>query len=330
MPEVNTDKIFAAFLLRLEEVAQIEDFDDIEKEFLGKNSLLSEERKSLSSLNEVSRKKYGKLLQDLSNNITSKLDEEKTNFKSKFFIQKELNDNKDISIDWYKNLGSKNHVLTNVMNEVVDIFAAIGYTVATGPEAETSWHNFDALNTPDWHPARYESDTLYLDNKLEKLLRTQTSTVQVRHMQNNKPPVYIVAPGRVYRSDQLDATHSPVFHQIEGLAVDQNLTFSDLKGTLEYFVKEFFGKDLKTKFIPHFFPFTEPSAEVLVSWKDGEWLEILGCGMVDPNVFKHVGYNTDSQGFAFGVGVERLAMIRYGIDHIKNFYENDLRFLRQF
>ena len=219
---------------------------------------------------------------------------------------------------------------TNVMNEVVDIFAAIGYTVATGPEAETSWHNFDALNTPDWHPARYESDTLYLDNKLEKLLRTQTSTVQVRHMQNNKPPVYIVAPGRVYRSDQLDATHSPVFHQIEGLAVDENLTFSDLKGTLEYFVKEFFGKDLKTKFIPHFFPFTEPSAEVLVSWKDGEWLEILGCGMVDPNVFKHVGYKTDSQGFAFGVGVERLAMIRYGIDHIKNFYENDLRFLRQF
>ena len=270
------------------------------------------------------------MLQDLSNNITTKLDEEKTKFKSKFFIQRELNDNNDISIDWYKNLGSKNHVLTSVMNEVVDIFAAIGYTVATGPEAETSWHNFDALNTPDWHPARYESDTLYLDNKFEKLLRTQTSTVQVRHMQSNKPPVYIVAPGRVYRSDQLDATHSPVFHQIEGLAVDENLTFSDLKGTLEYFVKEFFGKDLKTKFIPHFFPFTEPSAEVLVSWKDGEWLEILGCGMVDPNVFKHVGYDTDSQGFAFGVGVERLAMIRYGIDHIKNFYENDLRFLRQF
>jgi phenylalanyl-tRNA synthetase alpha chain len=149
-------------------------------------------------------------------------------------------------------------------------------------------------------------------------------------MQNNKPPVYIVAPGRVYRSDQLDATHSPVFHQIEGLAVDENLTFSDLKGTLEYFVQKFFGKGIKTKFIPHFFPFTEPSAEVLVSWKDGEWLEILGCGMVDPNVFQHVGYDKNSQGFAFGVGVERLAMIRYKIDHIKNFYENDLRFLRQF
>ena len=330
MPEVNTDKIFASFLLSIEQVATIDDFNDLEKEYLGKNSLISEERKKLSSMSEISRKKYGKVIQELSIKITDKLEEEKLNFQSKFFKEKELSDNKDITIDWYKNLGSKEHILSSVMNEVVDIFSSIGYTVATGPEAETSWHNFDALNTPDWHPARYELDTLYLDENLEHLLRTQTSTVQVRHMQSNKPPVYIVAPGRVYRSDQLDATHSPVFHQIEGLAVDENLTFSDLKGTLEYFVKEFFGNDIKTKFIPHFFPFTEPSAEVLVSWKDGEWLEILGCGMVDPNVFKHVGYEEGSQGFAFGVGVERLAMIRYKIDHIKNFYENDLRFLRQF
>ena len=330
MPEVNTDKIFASFLLSIEEVATIDDFNDLEKEYLGKNSLISEERKKLSSMSEISRKKYGKVIQELSIKITDKLEEEKLNFQSKYFKEKELSDNKDITIDWYKNLGSKEHILSSVMNEVVDIFSSIGYTVATGPEAETSWHNFDALNTPDWHPARYESDTLYLDENLEHLLRTQTSTVQVRHMQSNKPPVYIVAPGRVYRSDQLDATHSPVFHQIEGLAVDENLTFSDLKGTLEYFVKEFFGNDIKTKFIPHFFPFTEPSAEVLVSWKDGEWLEILGCGMVDPNVFEHVGYEQGSQGFAFGVGVERLAMIRYKIDHIKNFYENDLRFLRQF
>ena len=330
MPEVNTEKIFASFLLSVEQVASIDEFNDLEKEYLGKNSLISEERKKLSSMSEISRKKYGKVLQELSTQISERLNQERLSFKSKFFKEKELNDNKDITINWYKDLGSREHVLTSVMNEVVDIFSAIGYTVATGPEAETSWHNFDALNTPDWHPARYESDTLYLDENLEQLLRTQTSTVQVRHMQNNKPPVYIVAPGRVYRSDQLDATHSPVFHQIEGLAVDENLTFSDLKGTLEYFVQEFFGKGIKTKFIPHFFPFTEPSAEVLVSWKDGEWLEILGCGMVDPNVFQHVGYDKNSQGFAFGVGVERLAMIRYKIDHIKNFYENDLRFLRQF
>ena len=330
MPEVNTEKIFASFLLSVDQVTSIDEFNDLEKEYLGKNSLISEERKKLSSMSEISRKKYGKVLQELSTQISERLNQERLSFQSKFFKEKELNDNKDITINWYKDLGSREHVLTSVMNEVVDIFSAIGYTVATGPEAETSWHNFDALNTPDWHPARYESDTLYLDENLEQLLRTQTSTVQVRHMQNNKPPVYIVAPGRVYRSDQLDATHSPVFHQIEGLAVDENLTFSDLKGTLEYFVQEFFGKEIKTKFIPHFFPFTEPSAEVLVSWKDGEWLEILGCGMVDPNVFQHVGYDKNSQGFAFGVGVERLAMIRYKIDHIKNFYENDLRFLRQF
>ena len=330
MPEVNTEKIFASFLLSVEQVASIDEFNDLEKEYLGKNSLISEERKKLSSMSEISRKKYGKVLQELSTQISERLNQERLSFQSKFFKEKELNDNKDITINWYKDLGSREHVLTSVMNEVVDIFSAIGYTVATGPEAETSWHNFDALNTPDWHPARYESDTLYLDENLEQLLRTQTSTVQVRHMQNNKPPVYIVAPGRVYRSDQLDATHSPVFHQIEGLAVDENLTVSDLKGTLEYVVQEFGGKEIKTKFIPHFFPFTEPSAEVLVSWKDGEWLEILGCGMVDPNVFQHVGYDKNSQGFAFGVGVERLAMIRYKIDHIKNFYENDLRFLRQF
>ncbi len=330
MPEVNTEKIFASFLLSVEQITSIDEFNDLEKEYLGKNSLISEERKKLSSMSEISRKKYGKVLQELSTQISERLNQERLSFQSKFFKEKELNDKKDITINWYKDLGSREHVLTSVMNEVVDIFSAIGYTVATGPEAETSWHNFDALNTPDWHPARYESDTLYLDENLEQLLRTQTSTVQVRHMQNNKPPVYIVAPGRVYRSDQLDATHSPVFHQIEGLAVDENLTFSDLKGTLEYFVQEFFGKEIKTKFIPHFFPFTEPSAEVLVSWKDGEWLEILGCGMVDPNVFQHVGYDKNSQGFAFGVGVERLAMIRYKIDHIKNFYENDLRFLRQF
>ena len=330
MPEVNTEKIFASVLLSVDQVASVDEFNDLEKEYLGKNSLISEERKKLSSMSEISRKKYGKVLQELSTQISERLNQERLSFQTKFFKEKELNDNKDITINWYKDLGSREHVLTSVMNEVVDIFSAIGYTVATGPEAETSWHNFDALNTPDWHPARYESDTLYLDENLEQLLRTQTSTVQVRHMQNNKPPVYIVAPGRVYRSDQLDATHSPVFHQIEGLAVDENLTFSDLKGTLEYFVQEFFGKEIKTKFIPHFFPFTEPSAEVLVSWKDGEWLEILGCGMVDPNVFQHVGYDKNSQGFAFGVGVERLAMIRYKIDHMKNFYENDLRFLRQF
>ena len=217
------------------------------------------------------------------------------------------------------------------MNEVVQIFSSIGYTVAHGPEAETSWHNFDALNTPVWHPARYESDTLYIDKKLDNLLRTQTSTVQVRHMQENKPPIYIVSPGRVYRSDQLDSTHSPVFHQIEGLAVDDAITFTDLKGTLEFFVKEFFGNNVKTKFIPHFFPFTEPSAEVLVSWKDGDWLEILGCGMVNPRVLENCKIDsTKYQGFAFGMGIERISMLKYGITDLRSFFDTDLRWIKHY
>lgn len=330
MAEINLDKIFASFLLSLDDIKDISELSEIEKEYLGKGSVLSEERAKLGSLSNEDKKKYGTLLKEFADNVSIKLEDFKTNFEKSFFIEKENTENPDITVDWFSNKGSRKHVLTTVMEEVVEIFASLGYTVAYGPEAETSWHNFDALNTPDWHPARYESDTLYLDKDLNNLLRTQTSTVQVRHMQENEPPVYIVAPGRVYRSDQLDATHSPVFHQIEGLAVDDGITFSDLKGTLEYFVKEFFGVNVQTKFIPHFFPFTEPSAEVLVSWKDGEWLEILGCGMVDPNVFQNVKYPETTQGFAFGVGVERLAMLRYGIDHIKNFYENDLRFLEQF
>jgi phenylalanyl-tRNA synthetase alpha chain len=330
MAEVNLDKIFASFTLSLDGVVDISELNQIEKEYLGKGSVLSEERAKLASLSNEDKKKYGELLKDFADNVSKKLNNFKEDFEKSYFIEKEKSENPDISIDWFSKKGTKKHILTNVMEEVVDIFASLGYTVAHGPEAETSWHNFDALNTPDWHPARYESDTLYLDKDLKNLLRTQTSTVQVRHMQDNDPPVYIVAPGRVYRSDQLDATHSPVFHQIEGLAVDDGITFSDLKGTLEYFVKEFFGKNVQTKFIPHFFPFTEPSAEVLVSWRDGEWLEILGCGMVDPNVFQNVKYPSTTQGFAFGVGVERLAMLRYGIDHIKHFYENDLRFLEQF
>ncbi len=330
MAEINLDKIYASFLIKLEECDSNDDLNNLKKEFLGKDSLLTNERKKLPKINEKSRKAYGIKLNKFNVKIEKEINSKVIKLLKQKYINLEKNELTDISIDWYSNEGSNSHIISTVMNEVVEIFSSIGYTVAHGPEAETSWHNFDALNTPDWHPARYESDTLYLDNKFDNLLRTQTSTVQVRYMSDNKPPIYIVAPGRVYRSDQLDSTHSPIFHQIEGLAVDDSITFSDLKGTLEFFVKEFFGDNVKTKFIPHFFPFTEPSAEVLVSWKDGDWLEILGCGMVDPNVFKNVKYKKGTQGFAFGVGVERLAMLRHNIDHIKNFYDNDLRFLRQF
>ena len=330
MAELNFDKVLASLRLRLDEVTSENEFDEISKEFLGKNSLLSDERKKLSTLSKNDKKSYGEKLNRVNKSITDNITKSKIDFIDKKYSNLENSENEDVTINWVNKQGSHRHIISQVMDEVVDIFSSIGYKVAYGPEVETSWHNFDALNTPEWHPARYESDTLYTDINLETLLRTQTSTVQIRHMENNEPPAYIVAPGRVFRSDQLDATHSPVFHQLEGLAIDKNLKFTDLKGTLEYFVKQFFGEDIETKFIPHFFPFTEPSAEVLVKWNNGEWLEILGCGMVDPNVLKHVGYPKEYQGFAWGVGIERLAMLKYQIDHIKNFYENDIRFLEQF
>ena len=330
MPELNLDKILASLDLRISEVTLPDEYDQISKDYLGKDSLLAEERKKLPTLSIEDKKTYGKKLTELSKKIESKIESSKNQFILNTYQKKEQDEFTDITIDWTRNEGSYKHILSSVMDEVVNIFSSIGYEVAYGPEAETSWHNFDALNTPDWHPARYESDTIYLNSDLETLLRTQTSTVQIRHMEQNDPPVYIVAPGRVFRSDQLDATHSPVFHQLEGLAIDKNLSFTDLKGTLEYFTKEFFGENIETKFIPHFFPFTEPSAEVLVKWNDGSWLEILGCGMVDPNVLENVGYSKEYKGFAWGVGIERLAMLRYKIDHIKNFYENDIRFLEQF
>jgi len=330
MAELNFDKVLASLRLRLDEVVSENEFDEITKEYLGKESLLSDERKKLSTLSKEDKKSYGETLNAVNKSITANIQKAKKLFVDNKYSNLEESENDDVSINWVSKQGSHRHVLSQVMDEVVDIFSSIGYKVAYGPEVETSWHNFDALNTPDWHPARYESDTLYTDKNQESLLRTQTSTVQIRYMENNDPPVYIVAPGRVFRSDQLDATHSPVFHQLEGLAIDKNLKFTDLKGTLEFFVKQFFGDDIETKFIPHFFPFTEPSAEVLVKWNNGEWLEILGCGMVDPNVLEHVGYSKEYQGFAWGVGIERLAMLKYQIDHIKNFYENDIRFLEQF
>ena len=330
MAELNFDKVLASLRLRLDEVISENEFDEISKEYLGKDSLLSDERKKLSTLSKEDKKSYGEKLNQINKSISEKIIKSKQDFIEKKYSDLEDSEDEDVTINWVTKKGTHRHIISQVMDEVVDIFSSIGYKVAYGPEVETSWHNFDALNTPDWHPARYESDTLYTNTNLETLLRTQTSTVQIRHMENNDPPAYIVAPGRVFRSDQLDATHSPVFHQLEGLAIDKNLKFTDLKGTLEYFVKQFFGSDIETKFIPHFFPFTEPSAEVLVKWKDGEWLEILGCGMVDPNVLKHVGYPEEFQGFAWGVGIERLAMLKYQIDHIKNFYDNDIRFLEQF
>lgn len=232
------------------------------------------------------------------------------------------------------------HPITQTINEICAIFTDLGFEVVEGPEIETEWHNFIALNMPPEHPARDEHDSFYITDQL--LLRTETSAVQIRVMESRQPPIRIVSPGRVYRRDEVDRTHSHTFHQVEGLLVDEDVTFADLKGTLMTFARRFFGEDVKVRFRPHHFPFTEPSAEVDVGClmcngvgcpvcKHRGWVEVLGCGMVHPNVLRNVGYDTERwQGYAFGMGVERLAMLRYGIDDIRLFFENDVRFLRQF
>lgn len=228
----------------------------------------------------------------------------------------------------WKKLGT-GHPITQVTERINSIFKQIGFSIAEGPDIESVYNNFDALNTPADHPSRDEQDTFYLNNK--DLLRCHTSPVQVRYMKDNKPPIRIISPGRCYRRDTPDATHSASFHQIEGLYVDNNVSLADLKGTISYFAKELMGATVKTRFRPHYFPFTEPSFEVDFMHPTNGWIEILGAGLVDPNVFSNVGYDSNNiSGFAFGMGVERIAMILYGIKDIRNLYENDSRFLNQF
>ncbi|MDX1450885.1 MAG: phenylalanine--tRNA ligase subunit alpha, partial [Acidimicrobiia bacterium] len=237
------------------------------------------------------------------------------------------------------------HLVRQVWDEVVDIFVGLGYTVATGPEIDTDYHNFKALNYPDAHPARLETDTLYIrhgDDPEGVLLRTQTSTMQIRWMEEHDPPVYIVSPGRVYRRETTDATHTPVFHQLEGLAVDESITFADLRGTLQHMADQLFGAGRRLRFVPDFVPFTEPSAQMAVSCFacDGSgcrvcahtgWIELLGCGMVDPNVLENVGYDPSRlSGFAFGMGIDRLAMIRHQVPELRHFFSPDLRILEQY
>lgn len=321
--------------------------DQLEAQYLGKRSQLAEVRRSLGTLPAEERPVVGRIVKETETKLTTLIAERRRTLERIEEDRLLAADAVDPTLEVFRFAEGTQHVITSTIEEVTEIFVGLGYRVADGPEAETAWYNFDALNTPADHPARAESDTLYLDytapdreelldddlryrDDREVLLRTQTSPMQARYMEQHDPPVYVVVPGRVFRSDTMDATHSPVFHQIEGLAVDTDLTMRDLRGTLEHFVDEFFGQKVETKFIPHFFPFTEPSAELHVRWQGG-WMELLGCGMVDPNVYRAVGYDSEAlSGFAFGVGVERLAMVRYQIEHIRHLYENDVRVLRQF
>jgi phenylalanyl-tRNA synthetase alpha chain len=242
----------------------------------------------------------------------------------------------DFTLPGRRRLLGKLHPLTQVTEDIVRAFRKIGFSVADGPEIEDEYHCFDALNTPADHPARDLQDTFYLGTPDRKLLRTHTSSVQIRVMEKQQPPVRIIAPGRVYRRDNADATHNPTFHQIEGLYVDKNVTIGDLKGTVEFVFQELLGKDVRVRFRPHYFSYTEPSFEIdfssaMVRKMGKEWLEIAGCGMVHPKVFETVGYDPEIwSGWAFGFGIERIAMLRYEINDIRLFYENDVRFLKQF
>jgi phenylalanyl-tRNA synthetase alpha chain len=319
----------------------------IEAEAIGRESPIAAARRNLGKMPADERREAGRLINEVAKDLEAVIAARREVVRAEERNAAIAAEAIDVTIDYMSLPKGRLHVVQQVMDEVCDIFVGLGYHIADGPEAELAWYNFDALNTPPDHPGRLESDTMYIDYGEpadEMLLRAHTSPIQARHMELHDPPVYIVAPGRAYRNDTVDASHLPVFHQIEGLAVDESITFSDLKGTLAEFARQFFGSKTKVRMRPHYFPFTEPSAELDVSCfncdggepscrvcKGVGWLEMLGCGMVDPNVFTAVGYDPDEvSGFAFGMGVERLAMVRHDIDSIRHFVDNDVRFLNQF
>ncbi len=327
------------FLEGLEKVNSIEELEKLRVEFIGRKGKVTELLKSIPKLPPEERKEFGKACNVLKGEIESLIKERLSYFKELEKKEKLKKERIDVTLPGRRRPLGSLHVVTKTLKEIVNIFTSMGFSVAEGPEIETDFYNFEALNIPKGHPAREMQDTFYISEDV--VLRTHTSPVQVRVMEKHQPPIQIVAPGKVYRKDA-DVTHTPMFHQVEGLMVDERVTFADLKGVLELFLKEMFGSDTKVRFRPSYFPFTEPSAEVDIGCvicggkgckvcKGTGWLEILGCGMVDPAVFKAVDINPDIyQGFAFGMGVERIAMLKYGIDDLRLFFENDLRFLRQF
>ena len=303
------------------------ELDDLRVSLLGKKGELSIILKTMAKLSSEDRPIVGQkanilkiYLQDLITTRKNQLTNEA--------IDKQIKDEKiDVTIPSIGTPPGKKHPLISTQDEIIDIFCGLGYSVESGPEIETDFYNFESLNIPKNHPARDMQDTFYLDEN--RLLRTHTSPVQIRYLKDNPPPVRIIAPGRVYRRDAVDATHSPVFNQVEVLCIDQGINFSHLRGTVLTFLKTFFG-DIPVRFRASYFPFTEPSAEVDVQWK-GKWLEVMGCGMVDPKVLENLGIDSEKwTGFAAGLGVERFCMVRHQIDDIRKFYTNDLRFLEQF
>jgi len=310
--------------------------DYLRNKYLGRKGLINTIYSEFSKLPKDQKPQFGLEINNLKSNISEEIDD----YMQKKHIKLSNAKNKDLTLPGQQyNVGSI-HPITIIINEIKLIFEKIGFSIVYGPEVDTEYYNFEALNIPKHHPARDMQDTFYITDST--LLRTHTSASQIHHMKNNKPPIRVISPGKVYRNEDISVRSYCMFHQIEGLFVDEDVSFSDLKGTLEYFAKEFFGDNIKTRFRPSYFPFTEPSAEMDVYWgldnesdhritKGTGWLEILGCGMVNKKVFKSVGYNSNNiSGFAFGLGIERIAMLKYGIDDIRLLYNGDVDFLRQF
>lgn len=304
------------------------DLDQAKAKYLGKTGVLTEALKSLGKLSAEERPKVGAEINVVKQGVEEALEKRREAILNASQAKQLAEESLDVTLPSRKEDQGSLHPVTQTLHRVESLFHSIGFSVVHGPQIESDFYNFTALNIPESHPARAMHDTFYIDESY--VLRTHTSPVQIRHLEKNKPPLKIISPGRVYRVDS-DATHSPMFHQVEGLWVDQQVSFADLKGVIEDFLQNFFeNKDLKVRFRPSYFPFTEPSAEIDMSWKGG-WLEIGGCGMVHPEVFKHVDIDSNQyQGFAFGLGIERLTMLRYGVQDLRHFFNNDLRFLQQF
>jgi phenylalanyl-tRNA synthetase alpha chain len=337
----DLDKISSVFNAKIDSVKTKDDLQNIKTEFFGKNGQITQQFKSLGSLDSDKRKEFASNLNKIKDDLTHQLEQKNIEIETKEINEKLKNEKVDVTLPIRPDRLGKIHPVSQVIDEISSIFSEIGFSVAEGPDVETEHNNFTALNTPEEHPARDMHDTFYLEENKKLLLRTHTSPVQVRTMLSSKPPFKIIAPGRTYRCDS-DQTHAPMFHQLEGLHIDKGITMGHLKGCLDYFIKEFFEvKNVKMRFRPSHFPFTEPSAEVDIGYKiekgkivigEGDkWLEVLGCGMVHPNVLKNVKIDTKKyQGFAFGMGIDRLAMLKYGINDLRAFFEADYRWLNHF
>lgn len=313
-------------------IAEADSLEVLEKlrvDYLGKKGQLGVLLRGMGQLSAEERPQIGAIANVVKEALQDNLDRQRESLESAKIQAQIEAETIDVTMPGIFRPQGRIHPLNSVIDRALDIFVGMGYTVAAGPEMESDYYNFEALNTPPDHPARDMQDTFYLPDG--NLLRTHTSSVQIRFMEESEPPIRIIAPGRVYRRDNVDATHAAVFHQIELLAVDEGLTFTDLKGTIKEFLEAMFGEIEDIRFRASYFPFTEPSAEVDVMGKNGKWLEVLGCGMVHPNVLRSVGIDPEKySGFAFGMGVERLTMLRYGVNDLRAFFENDLRFLKQF